>query len=60
MIISHRNAQRILMSSLLQPKILCRPSTRLKQTVVAELDIFNEFYQTTKKLVHITNNQGVF
>lgn len=54
MIISHRNAQRILMSSLLQPKILC--NTRLKQTVVAELDIFNELYQATKKLVHITNN----
>lgn len=40
MIISHRNAQRILMSSLLKPKILC--NTRLKQTVVAELNIFNE------------------
>lgn len=46
------------MSSLLQPKILC--TTRLKQTVVAELDIFNELYQTTKKLVHIKNNQEVF
>lgn len=47
------------MSSLLQPKILC--NTSLKQTVVvAALDIFNEYYQTTKKLVHITDNQEVF